>query len=102
MKLLLLDLRQRRLEAGAVRGRGRIPARRPRGGRRRAHRRLSAEKTDVDVREGVRVPSDRHTREVSICAAGRARSLAPVASSFRMAGLEDAAEDLLERLGDIG
>ena len=59
-------------------------------------------KTDVDMREGVRVPSDRHTREVSICTAGRARSLAPVASSFRMAGLEDAAEDLLERLGDIG
>mmetsp|Transcript_3454 Transcript_3454/g.12964 ORF Transcript_3454/g.12964 Transcript_3454/m.12964 type:complete len:319 (+) Transcript_3454:322-1278(+) len=31
-----------------------------------------------------------------------AQALAPVASSFRMAGLEDAAEDLLERLGDIG
>jgi hypothetical protein len=62
----------------------------------------SAPRKLTSMGESVRVPHSRETREVSICAGGRARSLAPVASSFRMAGLEDAAEDLLERLGDIG
>lgn len=79
LKLLLLDLRQRRLEGGAVRGRGRIPARRPRGGRRRAHQRVCAEETDVDaVGESVRVLHSRldtRARCRSARGAGRGHSL---------------------------
>ena len=75
LKLLLLDLRQRRLEGGAVRGRGRIPARRPEEDADEPIN-ASAPRKLTSMGESVRVLHSRHTREVSICAgAGRGHSL---------------------------